>query len=118
MAAKKRAMYPMRPTAETAPCPIRRTTCVISNCVTLRTGEELLPIIGRRIMKWHRTIGLAIDKLAHERFARGAHLRRGALRHDAPFGDEIKVIDDLQRLVHVVRHDDRGDAERIVQLAD
>ena len=37
---------------------------------------------------------------------------------DAALGDEVQVIDDLERLVDVVRDDDRRDAERVVQLAD
>ena len=33
-------------------------------------------------------------------------------------GHEIHVVDDVERLLHVVRDDDRGRAERVVELAD
>ena len=69
-------------------------------------------------MERHRAVGLAVDELAHERIGRRAHLVGRALRDDPAFGHEIEVVDDLQRFVHVVRDDDRRDAERVVQLAD
>src|SRR5919197_1377334 len=41
-----------------------------------------------------------------------------ALGDDAAGGHEIDVIDHAERLLHVVRDDDRSGAERIVELAD
>ncbi len=46
------------------------------------------------------------------------HFGRRPLRDDAALGHEVQVVDDLERLVDVVRDDDRRDAERVVQLAD
>src|ERR1043166_8742006 len=104
MAEKNRAMYPSRPMPDTTPWPNRRNTFDASTRSTLDTGEELLAVIACRIMECHGTIRLAVDELAHERFAGGPDLGRGPFCDNAPLRNEIEVIHDLQRFVHVVGH--------------
>jgi hypothetical protein len=66
----------------------------------------------------HGAVGLSVDELAHERVRGVAHVLGRPVPDDAAFGDEVQVIDDLQRLVDVVGDDDRRDAERVVELTD
>ena len=69
-------------------------------------------------MEAHRAVGLGIDELAHQRIVAGLHVGRAALGHDAVVGDEDDVVGDQEGLLDVVRHDDAGDAERLVELLD
>src|SRR5258706_6743582 len=78
---------------------------------------ELLAEIPAWILECDRPIRLAPDKLMHEGIVRGAHLLRRAVRNHDAFGQVINVVDDVERLLHVVRNYDRGRAERVVELA-
>jgi hypothetical protein len=66
----------------------------------------------------HGAVGLATHELLHERQVRATDLVGRALAHDLAVGNEIKVIDDVHGFHDVVRDDDRGRAERVVELAD
>ncbi|MNQ69967.1 hypothetical protein D3C85_845890 [compost metagenome] len=69
-------------------------------------------------MEWHRAVGLGMDKLAHERIGRGTQRVRLALGRDPAVGDEIDVVGNQKRLLHIMGDDDRGGAQRVVEAAD
>src|SRR6187397_1411498 len=96
--------------------PIRRSALTKPLATALSTGEDL-GAIGScgGVMEWHGTVGGAVDELADECILRRPNFGGGSLRDDPPFRNEVEVIDDLERFVDVVRHDQRGDAERIAQ---
>src|ERR1700674_576328 len=81
------------------------------------SGEKRVAIRRGRLMKRHRAIGRAVDALANVQVGRRADLLGGAAGDDLSLGNEIQVIDDLEGFVYVVRHDHRGDAQRVVQTS-
>ena len=70
--------------------------------------------------KWKRTgpSGSALTNCLQVRIVRGGDLLRRALAEDHAVADHVDVVGDLERLLHVVGHHDRGQAERVVQAAD
>ncbi len=98
----------MRPGAQAAR-PGRSPTCAQAEVLGDRRG---------RIVETHRTIGRGADELAHQRIVAAAQGLGRALRGDAAIGDEDDVIGDREGLVDIVRDDDAGHAERVVELAD
>ena len=69
-------------------------------------------------MKWDRPIHFSVDELAHESFARCLDIFSRSFRDNRTVGNEINIVDDLERLLYVMGHDDRGRVQRIVQAAD
>src|SRR5687768_2161326 len=69
-------------------------------------------------METHRPVGQRIDELVQVRIFGGGDLLGSSLAEDHAVADHIDVVGDLERLVHIVSHDDRGQAERLVQAAD
>src|SRR5258705_7333643 len=113
---KKRAIEPARHTPFTKLFPSRMSGLRTSS---MRASEAHILRVGRgRVVERDRPVALAVDELAYVRMLRGSHLVRRALAQDCAVGDEIEVVDDVQRLDHVVRHHDRSGAERVVQLAN
>src|ERR1700687_4676970 len=121
--AKKRAIKPTRhtPLMKLPPSVMRGLRRRLSTPASARGGggqPHVLPIGRRRVMKRQRTVDLAVDKLSHVRQIGAAHLLRGSFADNHPFGDEVQIIDNLQRLEYIVGHPDRGVSERVVELAD
>src|SRR5260221_9318820 len=83
-----------------------------------RRQFEIGVVARRRVVERHRAFGAAVDELAHEGLGARADLVGSALGDDPALRHEINVVDHAERLLHVVRDDDRGGAERVVQLAD
>src|SRR5215469_2167034 len=82
----------------TAP-PRRRRPCARPPKTSPYMRQQFLSIGLCRIVERDRAVGLAADD-------------------DFSFGHEVEIIDDLERLVDVVRHDDRRDAQSVVQFAN
>src|SRR5450759_4878027 len=72
----------------------------------------------RGVMERDRPVGLGVDELVHHRIVGGQHLVRRAFADHHAVGDDIQVVDQLERLAHVVGDNDRGSAEGVVQAAD
>ena len=70
--------------------------------------------------KWKRTgpSGSALTNCLQVRIFGGGDLLGSSLAEDHAVADHVDVVGDLERLVHVVGHHDRGQAERLVQAAD
>ena len=69
-------------------------------------------------METHRAIGGGTDKLVDQRIAALAHFVRRALRGDTTIGQHNHLICNRKGFVQIVRHDDAGQAQRIIQLAN
>src|SRR5215470_5145354 len=89
----------------TAP-PRRRRPCARPPKTSPYMRQQFLSIGLCRIVERDRAVGLAADELPHVRVRGSAHFIRGAAGDDFSFGHEVEIIDDLERLVDVVRHDD------------
>src|SRR5690348_2688779 len=77
---------------------------------------DILGIRSRRVVEGNRPLQLALHELPHIRKLGAAHLVRRPVAHDHAVGHEVHVVDDLEALHDVVRDDDRGGAERVVEL--
>jgi hypothetical protein len=66
----------------------------------------------------HRTIGLAAHELTHLGHRTRVEFGRRALGGDLAARQQVAVMGDARELADVVRDDDAGDAERLVQRAD
>src|SRR6266511_5335781 len=117
-ASRKRLTKPSLLAAPVTAPPMRRSHCAIPAVSSADIGEQFLAITRGRIMERNRPIGSAIDELPDERIVRCVHLLWRTGRDDATLRDEIEVIDDLERFVDVVGHDDRRDGEHVVQPTD
>jgi len=83
-------------------------------CLSTLPSQLKVVGVGRcRIVERHRAVGLAMHELVHKRQTGGTHFIRRSLGDNHALRDEIDVIDDFQRLVHVMRDDDRGQPQRI-----
>jgi hypothetical protein len=67
----------------------------------------------------HRPVGQRVDELRGPAGRRRRHApARAPLRGDAAVGQHDHLVGDAEGLFQVVRDDDAGDAQRVVQLAD
>src|SRR5574340_1177029 len=95
---KKRAAKPMRPTLWIVLLP--RFSIV---CLSTQPSEPQVVRIGRRrIVERHRAVRLAMHELVHVGQPRGADFLSRTLGDDHAFRDEIHVVDNLQRFLHVM----------------
>mmetsp|Transcript_20984 Transcript_20984/g.80971 ORF Transcript_20984/g.80971 Transcript_20984/m.80971 type:complete len:253 (+) Transcript_20984:2136-2894(+) len=69
-------------------------------------------------MKAHRAVGLGANELVHQRIIAVTQLVRRPLGHDPPVGNHRDLIGDAKGLVQVMRHDDAGQPQGIVEVAD
>src|SRR5581483_2593269 len=111
---EKRAADPIAHTPSMLSRPTSRMPLASGSSMSARQPE--IRIVGLRgIMETHRSVDFAVDELAHERLVRFHDLPWRPLRHDFPARNEVNVVDDFERRFDVVRHDDRGRAERVVE---
>jgi hypothetical protein len=68
-------------------------------------------------MERQRTVDLGIHELMHEGIGRSPNLIGRALGDHASGGQEIEVVHDLQRFMHIVRNHDRTCAQRIIEAS-
>src|SRR5271169_1113845 len=115
--AKKRAAKPRRQTAFTLRFP-NLLTLFMTGIFYSGPQVQTLFVIAGRIMERDRSVHLAIDELAHERLFGTADFVRRAFRDDCAIRNEINVIHDLQRLLHVMRHHNGSRPQRVIQAAD
>src|SRR3989339_1676088 len=116
MSRKKRDATPMRHTALITrwPIPLNALTAGIVSVFQI----QVVAVITAGVMERHRAIHLAMHKLVHKFFIRSADFIGRSLRLDHAIGHEINVVHNLQRLLYIVRTDDRSRTQRIVQAAD
>src|SRR5688572_18232282 len=98
-------------------------TLIITDRLNIRSAVSMLEpqILGEAsagILERHGPIDFPMDELAHERLGGSAHFLGGSVSHDAPVRDVINKIDELERLLYVMRDDDRSRAERVVEPPD
>src|SRR3989338_1838053 len=103
---KKRVATPMRHTALTVrwPIPLIALTAGIVSALQI----QVLAVITAGIMEWHGAVHLAIHQLVHKFFIGSADFVRRSFSLDYAVGHEINIVHDLQRLLHIMRDDDRG----------
>ena len=75
-------------------------------------------VVPSRIVERHGPIGLPAHELAHLGDRTGRKFGGRALSDDLAAGEQIAVVRDRRELAHIVRDDDAGDAEGVVELAD
>src|ERR1017187_7461065 len=85
---------------------------------TARLRENLLAVGRRGVLESDRSVPLAPDELMHIRRLRSPDIFGRTLGDDKPLGNEIDVIDDFQRLLHVMGDDDGTGPQGIVEGAD
>src|SRR6185437_4013124 len=71
-----------------------------------RVQVEVASIRSMRVMKWNRSVGGAVEKLAHEWIVGNTHLRGGTRGGDYTVGNQVNIIDDLHGFGGIVRDDD------------
>src|SRR5437016_5275590 len=115
-----RLAKPSRHTWEVTPAPRRSSRWRRAATICMSGGGrlEIGAVVGRGVVERHRALGFAVDELVDEGLGARADLGGRALGDDAARRHEVDVVDHAERILHVVRDDDRGGAERIVQLAD
>src|SRR6185503_20434795 len=85
-------------------------------CMLPSTREQVFVVIGRRIVEGHRSVGEAVDELVHDLRIVILQLDEAAGGGDLAAGDDVARVREDRQLLDVVRHDDAGDAERVVHL--
>src|SRR5271155_3429421 len=113
-ATRNRATKPNCATSPVTPPPRRRSHCAMPATSSADIGEKFLAICRRRVVERYRSVRRPIDELPHELVARAATFIGSPCCDPPPLGDKIQIVDDFKRLVHVVRHDNRSDRQRVI----
>src|SRR6186713_8379 len=94
---KKRAITPARQMPSITFAPSRASGRLTRSSIGAPRREADVHRVGPGcVMERDGAVGLAVHELAHERILRDANLGRGSRRDDAPLGDEIEIVHDLQ----------------------